>query len=55
MDRAIYERPERRPAVITGASSGIGAVTALTIAAAGYPVALGARRVGKLEECPVSR
>ncbi len=42
--------PERRPAVITGASSGIGAATALTFAAAGYPVALGARRVDKLDE-----
>ena len=45
-----YARPERRPAVITGASSGIGAATALTFAAAGYPVALGARRVAKLDE-----
>ncbi len=42
--------PERRPAVVTGASSGIGATTALTLAAAGYPVALGARRVEKCEE-----
>ncbi len=45
-----YLRPDRRPAVIAGASSGIGAATALTFAAAGYPVALGARRVDKLEE-----
>ena len=45
-----YERPERRPAVVAGASSGIGAATALTFAAAGYPVAIGARRVDRLEE-----
>src|SRR4051812_8374542 len=42
--------PDRRPAVVSGASSGIGATTALTLAAAGYPVALGARRVEKCEE-----
>lgn len=49
-----YGRPERRPTVITGASSGIGAATALTFAAAGYPVALGARRVDKLDELAAS-
>jgi NADP-dependent 3-hydroxy acid dehydrogenase YdfG len=37
-------------AVVTGASSGIGAATALTLAEAGFPVALGARRVEKCEE-----
>jgi NADP-dependent 3-hydroxy acid dehydrogenase YdfG len=42
--------PDRRPAVVSGASSGIGAVTALTLAAAGFPVALGARRVDKCAE-----
>lgn len=45
-----YEQPSRRPAVVTGASSGIGAATALVLGAAGYPVALGARRVEKCEE-----
>lgn len=37
--------PERRPAVVAGASSGIGAATAEALASLGYPVALGARRV----------
>lgn len=45
-----YPHPARRPAVITGASSGIGAETARVLAAAGHPVALGARRTGVLEE-----
>lgn len=54
MGAGKYVRPERRPAVITGASSGIGAATALAFAAAGYPVALGARRVDKLDELAAS-
>jgi NADP-dependent 3-hydroxy acid dehydrogenase YdfG len=45
-----YDQPARRPAVVTGASSGIGAATALSLAAAGYPVAVGARRTDKLDE-----
>ena len=39
-----------RVAAITGASSGIGAATALALAKAGAAVALGARRVDKLED-----
>ena len=45
-----HDQPERRPAVVTGASSGIGAATALSLAAAGMPVALGARRTDKCAE-----
>ncbi|MCF6474172.1 SDR family oxidoreductase [Nonomuraea sp. MG754425] len=41
--------PERRPALVSGASSGIGAATATLLAAAGHPVALGARRVERCE------
>ena len=42
--------PARRPTLIAGASSGIGAATALELAARGFPVALGARRVEKCQE-----
>jgi NAD(P)-dependent dehydrogenase (short-subunit alcohol dehydrogenase family) len=42
--------PERRPAIVTGASSGIGWATALLLAGAGHPVALGARRAEKCED-----
>ena len=42
--------PSRRPTLVAGASSGIGAATAAEMAARGFPVALGARRVDKCEE-----
>ncbi|MCW2556509.1 MAG: short-chain alcohol dehydrogenase [Mycobacterium sp.] len=42
--------PARRPAVVAGASSGIGAATAIDLASRGFPVSLGARRVEKLDE-----
>lgn len=47
---AFLAHPQRRPVYIAGASSGIGAATALWFAAAGHPVALAARRVDKLQE-----
>lgn len=42
--------PDRRPAAVTGASSGIGAAIATQLAEAGHPVVLGARRVERCEE-----
>jgi NADP-dependent 3-hydroxy acid dehydrogenase YdfG len=42
--------PDRRPAVVSGASSGIGAATAVALGTAGFPVALGARRLDRLEK-----
>ena len=42
--------PDRRPAIVAGASSGIGAATAVDLAAHGFPVAVGARRVEKCQE-----
>ena len=42
--------PDRRPVLVAGASSGIGAATASWLGAQGYPVALAARRTDRLQE-----
>lgn len=42
--------PDRRPTVVTGASSGFGAAIAVDLAEAGHPVVLGARRLDRLED-----
>ena len=44
------EHPAERPAVVTGASSGIGTETARALADAGLPVVLGARRLDVCED-----
>ena len=46
---AFPPHPERRAAVVTGASSGIGEATARALGAAGHPVVLAARRVERCE------
>src|ERR1700737_3802554 len=46
----VEPHPKRGPAILAGASSGIGAATAIELAAHGFPVALGARRVEKCQE-----
>ena len=43
------DNPSRRPAVVTGASSGIGQAVARALAADGHPVVLGARRLEEME------
>jgi len=44
------EHPTQRPALVTGASAGIGAATAAALAAAGHPVVVTARRKDRCED-----
>jgi NADP-dependent 3-hydroxy acid dehydrogenase YdfG len=46
----VIPHPDRRPAIVTGASSGIGLATARALAARGHPVVLGARREERCQE-----
>ena len=50
IDAPFRPLPDRRPAIVAGASAGIGEATAIELAARGFPVALGARRVEKLDD-----
>ncbi len=50
MNASAAPPTDRRTAVVTGASSGIGAATARVLADAGFRVVLGARRVERCEQ-----